>query len=310
MLRLTGFPRTAWHSTSRPGSESLASARRFPESSRATAPNGCRRGPGQGAAGGTAIDEFSATVRARMTPSAQRILAFDTSAQTTSLALWDVGALSVEGVTIEQHLPADNKHAETLLPSLQTMLKQAGCTLEQIDAIAVGVGPGSFTGVRVGVATAKGLGLSLQKPVLPVVSLDALAHEALEHSDATLIAACLDAFKGELFCALYTREGSELRCDLPPFHASPGAVRAALAAASGGRPLALVGGGVARYAELLADAPLGWKAHEAIVAPRARVVAQLAAKQLVRGEIPDLARVSPVYVRDSDAQLPKVPLRV
>jgi tRNA threonylcarbamoyladenosine biosynthesis protein TsaB len=164
--------------------------------------------------------------------------------------------------------------------------------------------------VRVGVATAKGLGLASQKPVIPVVSLDALAYEALAHTDSPLIAACLDAFKGELFCALYALHAGELCCELAPFHARPLAVREALAAASGEQSLAFVGGGVARYPELLAQAPASWHVHDAIVAPRARVVAQLGAERFARGEIPALARVTPVYVRDSDAQLPKVPLRV
>jgi tRNA threonylcarbamoyladenosine biosynthesis protein TsaB len=241
-----------------------------------------------------------------MSIEALRILAFDTSAQVTSLAICHGHAQ----VLIEQHEISDNRHAETLLPNLKAVLEAAHWTLAQIDVIGVGVGPGSFTGVRVGVATAKGLGLALQKPVVPVVSLDALAHEALRLSDHPRIAACLDAFKGELFCAVYTRRGAGLQCERAPFHARPELVREALAAVSGGEPLALVGAGVSRYAELLANAPGHWHVHAAISAPRASVVAELAAARFVQGDVPELSRVSPVYLRDSDAQLPKVPLRV
>jgi tRNA threonylcarbamoyladenosine biosynthesis protein TsaB len=230
-----------------------------------------------------------------------RVLAFDTSAQVTSLAI-----CQGPRVLIEQHLPADNRHAETLLPSLKDMLQEVQLTLEQLDVIGVGVGPGSFTGVRVGVATAKGLGLSLQKPVIPVISLDALAHEAQQRSRAPRIAACLDAFKGELFCAVYTRGSREIE----PFHARPEAVREALAAVSGDAPLALVGAGVGRYPELLAGAPAEWQVEAEIQAPRATVVAQLAAARFAQGDVPALAKVAPVYLRGSDAQLPKVPLRV
>jgi tRNA threonylcarbamoyladenosine biosynthesis protein TsaB len=240
-----------------------------------------------------------------------RVLGFDTSAQVTSLALCHVeGPEQTPRVLIEQHVQADNRHAETLLPSLKAMLEEAHWSIEQIDAIGVGVGPGSFTGVRVGVATAKGLGLALQKPVFPVVSLEALAREGLRTGDHLRIAACLDAFKGELFCAVYKREGAELRAELAPFHAVPEAVREALAAVSGGEPLALVGAGVARYAELLADAPASFQVLASIAAPRASIVAELAAARFARGEIPELASVAPIYLRDSDAQLPKVPLRV
>lgn len=240
-----------------------------------------------------------------------RVLGFDTSAQVTSLALCQGGGPGqTTRVLIEQHVPADNRHAETLLPSLKAMLEEAGWSLEQLDAIAVGVGPGSFTGVRVGVATAKGLGLALHKPVFPVVSLEALAHEALRASDNARIAACLDAFKGELFCAVYKREGAELRAELAPFHAVPEAVREGLAAVSGAEPLTLVGAGVTRYPELLADAPAAFQVLSNIAAPRASIVAELAAARFARREIPELARVAPIYLRDSDAQLPKVPLRV
>jgi tRNA threonylcarbamoyladenosine biosynthesis protein TsaB len=239
-----------------------------------------------------------------MSTEALRVLAFDTSAHVTSLAICHGQAV------IERHEVADAKHAETLLPNVKAMLAEAGWTLAQIDVIGVGVGPGSFTGVRVGVATAKGLGLALQKPVIPVVSLDALAHEALRVTDSLRIAACLDAFKGELFCAVYTRDGSELQRERAPFHAPPDIVRESLAAVSGDELLALVGAGITRYPELLADAPGAWQIYDGIAAPRAGVVAQLAAARFLAGDVPELAKVTPVYLRDSDAQLPKVPLRV
>jgi tRNA threonylcarbamoyladenosine biosynthesis protein TsaB len=233
-----------------------------------------------------------------------RVLSFDTSAHITSLAL-------CHGQTvIERHEIAGGKHAETLLPMLKAMLAQADWTLAQIDLIGVGVGPGSFTGVRVGVATAKGLGLALQKPVIPVLSLDALAHEALRVTDSLRIAACLDAFKGELFCATYTRSEGGLQREHAPFHATPDRVRESLAAVSGDELLALVGSGISRYPELLADAPGAWQIYDGIAAPRASVVAELAAARFAAGEVPELAKVAPVYLRDSDAQLPKVPLRV
>lgn len=240
-----------------------------------------------------------------MTPGAPRILAFDTSAQITSLAV-----CAGEHVLAEEHADSGGKHAELLLPRLQQALARAGLALSDVDLIGVGVGPGSFTGVRVGVATAKGLGLALHKPVIGVVSLAVLAHEAAERTTARWIAPCLDAFKGELFAAVYERQASELTPRLDPFHAAPAVVRERLAAVSGEAPLALIGGGVVRYPELLADAPATFQALPDAAAPRASVLARLALAAFARGEVPELRSLAPLYLRDSDAQLPRTPLRV
>lgn len=235
-----------------------------------------------------------------------RILAFDTSAQLTSLAVC-VG----ERVLVEEQAASDGKHAEVLLPKLQQALDRAGLALADVDLIAVGVGPGSFTGVRVGVATAKGLGLALSKPVIGVVSLAALAEEAASASTAGWIAPCLDAYKGELFAALYQRVESGLSLRVSPFHAAPAVVRARLAAGSGGAPLVLAGAGVSRYPMLLQDAPASFQLlTPEIAAPRASVVSRLALAAFEHGEIPELGKLAPLYLRDSDAQLPKTPLRV
>jgi len=237
-----------------------------------------------------------------MGTAAPHILAFDTSAQLTSLAL-----CAGPRVLVEEHAASDGKHAEALLPQLQEALSRAGLSLSDVDVIGVGIGPGSFTGVRVGVATAKGLGLALQKPVIPVVSLAALAHEAAESTVASWIAPCLDAYKGEVFAALYERTGAELTLRLGPFHAAPAVVRARLAAESGGAALALVGGGLGRYPELAGD---GIAHGPLLSAPRASVVARLALAAYERADIPPLSKVAPLYLRDSDAQLPKTPLRL
>lgn len=240
-----------------------------------------------------------------MSTDVPHILAFDTSSPITSLAI-----CAGPNVLAEQHLQSDNRHAEVLLPRVKTALGQAGIGLAELDVIGVGVGPGSFTGVRVGVATAKGLGLSLGKPVIPVVSLDALAHEAVPLSAAPRIAVCLDAFKGELFAAVYARRDGWAEPVVAAFCAAPERVRSDLVAASGGEPLALAGAGVARYPELLADAPADWQVHRGLSAARASAVAQLALTRYARGDVPALTQVAPLYLRGSDAQLPKHPLRV
>ena len=147
-----------------------------------------------------------------------RILAFDTSANLTSVAVCDGAQLLVEDENADR-----DRHAEVLLPRVQRCLSQSGLRLEDIDLFAVGIGPGSFTGVRVGVATAKGFGLALKRPVCGVVSLAALATGAA--ADGEWLAPVLDAFKGEVFGALYraTELGLQARV-LEPFSCGTGAV--------------------------------------------------------------------------------------
>jgi len=243
-----------------------------------------------------------------------RVLAFDTSSLITDVAVCLGGR-----VLANDRSQTEERHAEVLLPKLQQCLAQAEIGLADIDAIAVGVGPGSFTGVRVGVATAKGLGLALGKPVIPVVSLLALAFEARGHVlsaepavAAPWVAPCLDAYKGELFAALYRGvDETNLVEVLPPFHAQPHVVREHLAAASGDARVTLVGPGVRRYPEFLNGLPeTMFVAPWQTTGPAAVVLAELATAAVQRGEIPQLSQISPVYLRDSDAQLPKTPLRV
>jgi tRNA threonylcarbamoyladenosine biosynthesis protein TsaB len=233
-----------------------------------------------------------------------RILAFDTSANLTSVALCDGAQVLVE----DENADSD-RHAEILLPRVQRCLAQSGLRLEDIDLFAVGIGPGSFTGVRVGVATAKGFGLALKRPVCGVVSLAALAAGAAGHGE--WLAPVLDAFKGEVFAALYRATERGLQCVLEPFHAAPAAALARIASAAEARAYSLLGGGLRRYAAELGPLPEGATSLDvAFDAPRARHVARLAALALANGEVPPLAELAPLYVRDSDAQLPKTPLRL
>jgi tRNA threonylcarbamoyladenosine biosynthesis protein TsaB len=237
-----------------------------------------------------------------------RVLAIDTSAEITSVAVCDGAQLLAE-----DDEKASDKHAEILLPRLQHCLERAGVRLADIDLLAVGIGPGSFTGVRVGIATAKGLALALQKPLCPVVSLAALAlaaSEAAADPDARL-APCLDAFKGEVFAALYRRAEAGVSATLAPLHALPGDASVQLATALAGASVVLFGAGYRRYESAFADlSPRARVLPEAFDAPRARHIAQLALAAFARGEIPALSKVLPLYVRDSDAQLPKQPLRI
>jgi tRNA threonylcarbamoyladenosine biosynthesis protein TsaB len=262
----------------------------------------------------TCTATHSRRVRFRVACAAMaRVLAFDTSATVTSVAVCDGSRVLAEDDSV-----SGDRHAELLLPRVERCLAQSGLTLGDIDLIGVGIGPGSFTGVRVGVATAKGFGLSLQKPVCGVVSLTALAEAAAGAAvraalvrDGEWLAPLLDAFKGEVFGALYRVTPQGVLLELEPFHAAPAAALARISAAVGSHPLTLFGAGLRRYAAEFGELPSDARLLEpAFDVPRARFVASLAEQAVARGEVVELAQLAPLYLRDSDAQLPKIPLRL
>lgn len=237
------------------------------------------------------------------------VLAFDTSTDVTAVAVTrDAQVLA------EAHEPSTKRHAELLLSRVQDCLARAGLALADIDLFAVGLGPGSFTGVRVGVATAKGFGLGTGKPVCGVSSLATLAHAAFNSgavASDSLCAPLLDAHKGEVFAALYARgQGGGLDCVLPGLHALPALACAQLTEAAGARAYAVLGGGYRRYAEQLALPPSARVLEATLDIPRASALAALALGQLAREGAPDLAQLAPCYLRGSDAQLPSRPLRL
>src|SRR5690349_6667536 len=117
-----------------------------------------------------------------------RTLALDTSTLVGTVAVLEDGALRAEWSASVRA-----SHGETLLPELARTLAQAGLTLAQIDLFAVGLGPGSFTGVRIGVATAKGLALAERKPIVGITSLQVLARGM---ASEPLRAVAVDAHKG------------------------------------------------------------------------------------------------------------------
>jgi tRNA threonylcarbamoyladenosine biosynthesis protein TsaB len=235
-----------------------------------------------------------------------RMLAFDTSAGVTAVAV-----LEADRVVIEDSTPSEERHAETLLPRIEQCLERAGMGLSDLDSIAVGIGPGSFTGVRVGVATAKGLALATGKPLRGVVSLAALAVSVLECDSAPelLVAPILDAYKGEVFAALYRVSDAQTTLLLPPFHALPELAAERIASVAGDRAARVLGSGYRRYTDRI-QLPAAIVLDAAWDSPHARHIAREARRLFAEEGPSDVAKLAPLYVRDSDAQLPKSPLRV
>jgi tRNA threonylcarbamoyladenosine biosynthesis protein TsaB len=118
-------------------------------------------------------------------------------------------------VLAEELVDERNVHAERLMSMIDAVFRQSGTRLEKMDGIAVSIGPGSFTGLRIGLSVAKGLAYASGKPILPVPTLEGLAEKAAhaggKESRDRLILPVLDARRGDVYCALYKRTGGNLQ---------------------------------------------------------------------------------------------------
>jgi tRNA threonylcarbamoyladenosine biosynthesis protein TsaB len=230
-----------------------------------------------------------------------RLLAIETATPAQGVALAEDDRLLAE-LSYE----AKGNRGGLLLPTVDRVLQKAGLTARDLDAVAVSVGPGSFTGLRVGLATAKGLALGTGARLVGVPTLEALA-EGYALPSGT-ICALLDAYRGEVYMALFRRvgaggEGSALERLSPDAVLAPEAVKAALADVEG--PVHLIGNGATRYRERL-EAALGGRAcvteQGLCAAPSAAAVARLGFRQLAGGNKPDV-EVAPIYLRRAEAEV-------
>lgn len=220
-----------------------------------------------------------------------KILAFDTSTTTCSVALTADGELLADAASFEKAT-----HARRLLPMVDALLKRTGVALSAVDGFAATIGPGSFTGLRIGLSTLKGLAAATGKPVVALSTLDTLAHQCTVGADT--ICPLLDARKKEVYFCLYERMADGLHALTEARNAPP------LAAVSEIKSTcAFIGDGAARYRERI-EQSLG---RRAIFAPRAEnairaaTVALLAHRRFHSGEADDPYRLMPSYIRASDA---------
>lgn len=137
-----------------------------------------------------------------------RILAIDSSGLVATVAI-----LEKNSMLAEYTLNYKKTHSQTLLPMLDEIVKQLDFDLETIDAIAVAAGPGSFTGLRIGSATAKGLGLALDKPVIPVPTVDALAYNVWGVND--VVCPMMDARRNQVYTGLYEFTDEKMKILVP-----------------------------------------------------------------------------------------------
>ena len=217
------------------------------------------------------------------------IVGFDTSTAATSACVLRGDGEAFEHVPASEPLLAAPGHSRELLPAVADLMDRAGVGWADVEAVAVGVGPGTFTGLRIGVASARALATAARVPVHPVSSLTALA--AGISADVAL--PLIDAKRGELFAAVYDRGERAVE----PFVARPEELRE-----RAGRELAgavAAGDGSLRFREVLEAAgvrvpPDGSELHVV----RALHICRLAAR--VPPERPEA--VLPTYIRDPDAE--------
>jgi len=185
-----------------------------------------------------------------------KLLAFDTSTQWLTIAC-------VHGERwIEREELAGQAHSQRLLPLVDEVMAEAGLALAELDAIAFGAGPGSFTGVRIGCGVAQGLGFGAGLKLLPVSTLEALAESAWQAHGWTRVVACLDARMREVYVAAYRREDDRWVIEREPAVMRPDDVALTPSATSG------AGDGFAAYPDLASR--LGLDRVDAAAMPRAR----------------------------------------
>ncbi|MDE1985512.1 MAG: tRNA (adenosine(37)-N6)-threonylcarbamoyltransferase complex dimerization subunit type 1 TsaB [Alphaproteobacteria bacterium] len=215
-----------------------------------------------------------------------KILAVDTALGACSAAL-----LEDERVLAHRYEVMERGHAEALAPMVQAVMGEAGETFPALDRLAVTVGPGTFTGQRVGLAFMRGLRLALGKPLTGVTSLAAMAEQARSETGISVAAAVHDARRDEVYLEILG-EGMPSSARLETFEGA----RALLAAATADTVLA--GTAAARMAEALRACGKAVRLS-AVIAPNAIWVARLGARLEPTGLVP-----RPLYLRAPDAKLP------
>ncbi|MGI9591816.1 MAG: tRNA (adenosine(37)-N6)-threonylcarbamoyltransferase complex dimerization subunit type 1 TsaB [Myxococcota bacterium] len=224
--------------------------------------------------------------------SAPLLLAIETAGRTPSAAV----LRGPELLALERG-PSGRTGAEALLPCIDATLARAGVQLAELDAYAVAVGPGSFTGLRVGVATVKGLAFGSEQPVAAVSTLAALAHGAPKGRGPAL--ALLDARRGEFYAAVFDVEGDEPRALPPP----EGVYTPEQLVPHLPQKCVVVGDGVPLCGQALVRRVGPGLALGSAEDAGAERVGRLGQAQLRRGETTSAARLTPRYIRRAQAEV-------
>lgn len=219
-----------------------------------------------------------------------RLIAFDTATEWCTAALW------IDGEVAFREERAGQRHSDLLVPMVMDLLSEAELKLSHLDGLAYGMGPGSFTGLRIACGVAQGLALGGGVPVLGVSTLEALAEEAWTVRGAERVLACLDARMHEVYAGLYRRQDEGWACQAGPVVCPPGQVPV-----PPDRGYLGIGSGFATYPDMAAALPLPLAGVAGELMPHARSIARLAAPRFARGEGLPPEAAEPLYIRDKVA---------
>jgi len=221
-----------------------------------------------------------------------KILAIETATEACS------AALLMDGQIIDRFQVAPREHGNLILSMVDDLLNEAGLTLQQMDALAFGRGPGSFTGVRMATGVIQGLAFAVDLPVAPVSTLAALAEQALSQSVGKTVYAALDARMSEVYWCEYQNINGALSAVSDELVIAPQKIQAAQ-----GKEAVGIGHGWDTYANELTQLV---NANELLVMPdalpRAREIVQLAVEIVNSGQTVSADHALPVYLRDNVAK--------
>lgn len=224
-----------------------------------------------------------------------KILALDSSGIVASVAIWED-----EVMLAEYTVNYKKTHSQTLLPMLDEIVKMTELDLQTIDAIAVAAGPGSFTGLRIGSATAKGLGLALKKPLIGVQTVDALAYNLYDTKG--LICPIMDARRNQVYTGIYKFENHNMRTIVEQEAVSIMELLEQLS--QYGEEVTFLGDGVPVFKNIIEDnlkIPYSFApAH--LGRQRAGAVASLGALYFKEGKVQTAMEHNPDYLRVSQAE--------
>lgn len=204
-----------------------------------------------------------------------------------------------EGVLAAFHAARGRRHAETLAPAIEFVCRHARIDLHEISAIAVDVGPGLFTGLRVGVATAKAMAQALRVPMIGVTSLDLLAFRVRYTN--RLIAAVVDARRGELFYAFYRQVPGGAQRLTNYIVGTPDDLASELLAR--GEECLVVGDGALRYPDVFDDVARTEFGEAGSAHPSPAALVELAHPRALREEFVPHWELQPLYLRKADAEI-------
>lgn len=235
-----------------------------------------------------------------------KILALDSSGLVASVAVVEGDACG-SNLLAEYTVNYKKTHSQTLLPMLDEIVKMIELDLNTIDAIAVAAGPGSFTGLRIGSATAKGLGLALDKPLIAIPTVDALAYNL--YGTDKLICPLMDARRNQVYTGIYEFQGNNLIALESQMAVSIQEIAEKLCSLN--RDVIFLGDGVPVYqagltevllAKLHASGHRHWFAPAHLNKQRAGAVGTLALRYLKEGKVQTAAEHQPEYLRLSQAE--------